>query len=459
MSIRLRLAISHALLAVGVFVLVGSVIYIFFERSVRNELDETLTTRANQVEQTIRAGDVVDALPVLPDGAGRARILSPAGEILAQSPDTGELDILAPDGFQSALQGKTEKVTVEFIRGDRRVIYRPFRENGTITAVLEVSDSIEPTERALDQARRFFFIAGTLALPAGLLAGWWMARQALIPVNRLTDAVGELASTGEYGRRVPQPEYNDEIGRLARTFNDILSRLTVLLDRQRTLVADTSHELRNPLMVVRGNLDLLAHDLPTDQRMEAISDAREEVDRMARLVGDLLFLADADTEDSIQRTNVDLDEVMVDIANDARAMSPAHHILIDTNDPVSVLGDAERLRQLLWNLVENAIRYTPPGETVRLALNRRGQLGEITVSDTGIGIPDDHLPHIFERFYRVDRSRSRAVGGTGLGLSIVRQVAQTHGGYVRVKSTPGQGTTFTVYLPLTDVPVTATDDD
>jgi signal transduction histidine kinase len=225
-----------------------------------------------------------------------------------------------------------------------------------------------------------------------------------------------------------------------------------MVDRQRALVADTSHELRNPLMVARGNLELLAHDLPVEERRAAAGEAIEEIDRMARMVADLLFLADVDTDAAIMRDPVDLDELVAALAEDARHLTDrsetAPAFVLEVNDELTVIGDAERLRQLVWNLVENAIRYTPAGGAVVLASRRHGRVAEITVSDTGIGIPPEDLPHIFERFYRVDRGRSRAVGGTGLGLSIVKQVAEAHGGQVRVRSTPGEGSTFTVALPV-----------
>ena len=450
MSIRLRLAISHAFLAVSVFLIIGGSLYLLFESSVRSEVDDSLRERARAVEQTIVTAGTPQAVPPPAGGTGRVRIFSPAGQLIAEAPVIGMAEVFSQASFTSALHNGAQTTTVKFDSGSRRVHYEPLIEDDVVQAVIEVSESLQPTERAIATARLFLLIAGSLALPAGLLAGWWMARQALIPVNRLTDAVGTLAATGEFSQRVPQPSGDDEIGRLAHTFNDILERLTVVLDRQQTLVADTSHELRNPLMVVRGNLDLLVHDLPADQRLEAVTEAREEVDRMARLVGDLLFLADADTQGSIARSNVELDEILAEIVRDASRVNPKHVIDLNANDPVIVLGDAERLRQLIWKLVENAIRYTPDGGTINLALRRRSRVAEISVSDTGIGIAEEHLPHIFNRFYRVDRGRSRALGGTGLGLAIVRQVAETHGGHVRVRSIPGIGSTFTVFLPLSE---------
>ncbi|CAN5326802.1 hypothetical protein BH23CHL1_BH23CHL1_25800 [soil metagenome] len=453
----MRLAISHSILAVSVFLLVGSLIYIYFEQSVRAEVDESLNARATEVGDAIRETGDFSAVPPSAGGTGRARVFSLDRQLLGESPSVRDSQIYSPANFDSARTGTRRETTVPFAGGNRRAIYYPIEVDSEVQAIVEVSESLVPTERALNQARISFLVAGTLALPAGLLAGWWMARQALIPVNRLTAAVGTLAASGEFDQRVAQPGADDEIGRLARTFNDILERLTVVLDRQQTLVADTSHELRNPLMVVRGNLDLLVHDLPADQRQEAVTEAREEVDRMARLVGDLLFLADADTAGSIQRAHVELDDILAEIMHDVQMVSPGHIVQLEANDEVSVLGDAERLRQLVWNLVENAMRYTPAGGTIILSLRRRARVAEIGVTDAGIGIPEEHLSHIFDRFYRVDRGRSRALCGTGRGLSIVRQVAEAHGGQVRVRSTVGVGTTFTVFLPMTEAPETLAD--
>lgn len=448
MSIRMRLAVSHSILAICLFIIAGGLIYFFYERTLLSAIDDDLEQRATSIGQIIHASGGVLAEPTTSDGAGRVRIFGPDGQPLNDLARQGNGLPLSRAGLNAALAGEPAFVTTGEDAARRRVFYLVAPETGPPVAVIEVSETLRPTDRSIQRSRIALLIAALFAVPAGLLAGWWMARQALVPVNKLIAAVSTLAASGKYGERVPEPETNDEIGRLARTFNDILGRLTVVLDRQQALVADTSHELRNPLMVVRGNLDLLVHDIPPDQRQEAATEAREEVDRMARLVDDLLFLADADTEGSIDRRNVELDEVMAEVFADAHALSPGHNIHLNANDPVLVLGDEERLRQLIWNLVENAIRYTPAGGTINLALRRRAGVAEVLVSDTGIGIPEEHLPHIFNRFYRVDRGRSRAVGGTGLGLSIVRQVAETHGGHVRIRSIPEIGTTFTVYLPI-----------
>ena len=171
---------------------------------------------------------------------------------------------------------------------------------------------------------------------------------------------------------------------------------------------------------------------------------------MSRLVSDLLFLAAEDAQERLERQPVPLHELVSAAAERARSLDAGQHaVTIICNDPTVVQGDRDRLAQMLWNLVENALRYTDPGGTVTLGLHNHGSVAELTVTDTGVGIPAEHLPHIFERFYRVDRARSHRHGSTGLGLAIVKQVAEAHGGQVRVRSEPGAGTTFTVALPIT----------
>jgi signal transduction histidine kinase len=201
-------------------------------------------------------------------------------------------------------------------------------------------------------------------------------------------------------------------------------------------------------MVIRGNLDLLRLGLPEEERRASVREASEEVERMSRLAADLLLLAEADAEEIVEREPVSLDSVVRAAWERARHVDGgAHEVRLSRAEPSTVLGDHTRLDQLVWNLVENALRYTPAGGRVEIDLVR--QEGEVllVVSDTGVGIPAEHLPRIFERFYRVDKARSKSNGGTGLGLAIVRSIAETHGGRVGVSSVVGRGTTFTVWLP------------
>jgi heavy metal sensor kinase len=468
-SLRVRLALGYAILFIIALALLEVALYVVLQRALLNEADKELHDRAAQVERAVivRGDDELnstnlstDIFVLAPASASQEltapgihiRILDRNGTSLASSSRIATQMPVDTSAISRALGGENVYRTVIVDGTQVRALYHPLRVNGSTPAVIQVVESLNPTVSTLQEFRTLLLIGGVIALLGGLAGAWSLTRQALRPVVDLTDRVAGIAATGEFGERVPEPATQDEIGRLAHTFNDLIDRIHLMFDRQRTLVADTSHELRNPLMVVRGNLELLAHDLPPEERREATRDAIEEVDRMTHLVQDLLFLADAEAEEAIEQDDVPLEAIVAAVVEDAEAITTredgTRELVLEANDPLTVRGDAERLRQLIWNLVENAIRYTPAGGTVTVSLRRRGPVAELTVSDTGIGIPPEHLAHIFERFYRVDTGRSRALGGTGLGLSIVRQIAAAHGGQVRVRSTPGEGSTFTVALPV-----------
>jgi two-component system OmpR family sensor kinase len=468
-SLRLRLALGFAGLFLVALALLGVALYIILRGALVDEIDKALRDRAMQVERAVNirgnddlseerlSSDIFVLTSTSPTQELTApgihlRVLALDQQMIITSSGAATRFPIDPDAFDRATRGRTVAHTTS-VDGTRiRVLYWPLRIGDDVRAVIQLGESLDTTERTLAEIRTTLIIGGVITLAAGLLGGWWLTRQSLRPVQRLTDTVAGIAETGEFSRRVPEPTVQDEIGRLALTFNDLLDRLQLLLDRQRALVADTSHELRNPLMVLRGNIELLGLNLPPADRKEAAVESIEEVDRMTRLIQDLLFLADADAEKSIQHEDVALEALVAAIAEDAVLIATrddgTRDVVLDANDPITVRGDAERLRQLIWNLVENAVRYTPAGGTINIALRRHGPVAELTVSDTGIGIPPEHLQHIFERFYRVDTSRSRELGGTGLGLSIVRQIAEAHGGQVRVRSTVGEGSTFTVALPV-----------
>src|SRR5262249_14559805 len=258
----------------------------------------------------------------------------------------------------------------------------------------------------------------------------------------------EIEAPSSLALALPGAVASDEIGVLASTFNHLLTRLRGTVQRQREVLADTSHELRNPLMVIGANLDLLDLDLPPEERAACLREAREEVARMRRLVADLLFLTEVDARQAIVHARVDLAGVARSVVRRSRPLPDGLEMRLVLADPAVVLGDRDRLRQLLTNLVENAIRYTPPPGQIQVAVRRRGDRAELVVSDSGIGIAPEHQERVFERFYRVDAARTRSLGGTGLGLAIVRQIAEAHGGRVRLESELGRGSTFVVEFPL-----------
>lgn len=303
------------------------------------------------------------------------------------------------------------------------------------------------------QAAGLLGLAALAAMVIALASSRWLTSHALRPIIEVTRVAKRIAATGHVGERVAVPLARDELHELTSTLNEMLEHLEQTVRRQRQFLADASHELRGPLMVIRGNLDLLQMDLPVEDRQASAREASEEAERMARLVGDLLFLAEQDAHERMDSAPVALNEVIDEVWQRACTLDAGRHRLkLECNEPTTVLGDRYRLSQMLWNLVDNALRYTNPGGRVSLSLCVRGEVAEVAVADTGISIPAEHVPHIFERFYRVDRARSRNESSTGLGLPIVKQVAEAHDGQVRVNSQTGVGTTFTVVLPVFHAP-------
>ena len=221
-------------------------------------------------------------------------------------------------------------------------------------------------------------------------------------------------------------------------------------------MADTSHELRTPLTIIQGNLDLLKRGLPPTEAAEAIEETREEAARLSRLVSDLLMLAQADAGMMVEHHEIDLPQVVRRSYHRAVQLAETQNkpvkLSLDKLDPARALGDEYRLDQAIFNLLDNAVRYTPQGEIhVSLSVEQGGNQparAVIAVKDTGPGIAAEHLPHLFERFYRVDKARSRALGGTGLGLAIVKYIAEAHEGEVKVESQPGVGSTFKIIIPV-----------
>jgi signal transduction histidine kinase len=219
---------------------------------------------------------------------------------------------------------------------------------------------------------------------------------------------------------------------------------------QRRLIADVSHELRTPLAAMKGNLEVLARGAHRDPQLltESLADMRQETARMIRMVNDLLLLAQSEAGVELRSAPVEMDELLLEIHRELHPLAGNIALNINLEDMITVPGDRDRLKQALLNLGVNALQHTPPEGTVTLRLERCQEFACVSVSDTGKGIAPEELPHIFKRFYRADRSRSRNGGGAGLGLAIVERIIEAHGGHITVESTPGEGSTFTLWLPL-----------
>ncbi len=298
--------------------------------------------------------------------------------------------------------------------------------------------------------RIFLPLLGLASLALALFGSWVVTGRALRPINTMIGTARTITLSHDLSSRIQAPPHRDELGRLATTFNGMLASLQAASQAEQRFVSDASHELRAPLTAIQGNLELLFRHqhMPEAEREEAVCEALRETNRLSRLVADLLVLARADAGNTLKRCPLDLDSVVLEAFHEARHLSQGQTLTLDGFEPARVEGNEDKLKQLLLILLDNAIKYTTPGGQITVRFQRQAADAVMIVRDTGIGIPPEELPHIFERFYRADPARSRDPGGTGLGLPIAQWIAEQHEGKATVESVPNQGTTATVRIPL-----------
>ncbi len=452
MSIHKRLLLVSAVIFSVVYILSSLVVYILPRNQILAQIDGDLYSLASELinSSTEVGADGIIRVPLPQDLATLEtastflNIVNTQGEIVVQSSNlTGFDTLLDPESLG------TEEVYRLVSHSDTqlRVLTVPFYDrSGRLIGHIQVArllDNFEVFSRVLSRA----LLINMGAAFASLVVLYILTSTLFRPLEDITTVARQITRADDLSRRVPHSNRTDEIGDLARAFNQTLERLERLFRSQQRFLADVSHELRTPLTSVRGNLDLMRRFGEYDE--ESMFVIQDEMERMSRLLGDLLLLARADTGGlPLRHEPVELDNVLFEVYRQISRIEKPVTVELTAVDQAIILGDEDRLKQLLLNLVDNAIKYTQPGGVVRLSLAKDGSWAQLVVSDTGIGIPAEDLPHIFERFYRVDKARSRAQGGSGLGLAIAKWVVQAHGGAIKVDSTVGEGTTFTVTLPI-----------
>lgn len=497
--LQLRLTLFYALLLGITLWIFGSIVYSQAEQRAYSDLDNTLSSRAASVRlgkdlfMNQNTGNIPFSLPSV-DGLGSGGV---AIEVLDNQLHLLATTAIKPaESYQTSVTGLSDSPVPWDAHAAQWILLHPFSSNGDASSIystvtyqgqrvrvytlmnadfspghiIQTARSEQAIEQSLSELRLLLWRGGALVMIFALLGGWFITWSVLVGVKRITKAAQNISASRDFSQRVPEKSLlgRDELTSLASTFNQMLVNLEQAYQRQQRFVADASHELRAPITSIRCNLDLLARapDLPPEEARAALTDARAEADRMGRLVNDLLTLARTDETaqqvivDDYKKQNgqapeVDLDSLLLEVFRqyrptgedgDKRQQGP--RLMLQDITPVKVLGDADQLKQVLVALVDNALKYTPYEGSVTLSLTTDGNLAAVKVSDTGIGILPGDLPHIFERFYRADRARSRDRGGSGLGLTIVQTIVQEHQGRIEVDSTPGRGSTFTLKLPV-----------
>ena len=453
MSLRDRLTLLNIVLLGGLFVFFGVVAYVVVTVLLYNQIDNSLEKTAEQLIRQARM-DISGEMGgiITPNLKLTSNILVQvwdADKLVDYSPGLGNVKIpLDRLGIRSALPTYRDVTFEEDIR--LRVLSVPLVSERRPVGVVQVAANLNVVDSARRNLLSVLVFSTVLGVAIAALASQASVKQFLSPLETITSAADQINRADDLSRRVPYdgpPE--DEIGQLVGAINQTLERLEVLFTSQQRFIADVSHELRTPLTVIKGNVDLMRRMKSFDA--ESLDSIDQEAGRLTRLVTDLLLLAKAEAGSlPLTKSAVELDTLLMEVFTEMRVLAANKvQVKLTEIDQLQVSGERDRLKQVLLNLVANAIQYTPAGGDVFLSLGRSGDNAKLIVRDTGPGIPAEDLPYIFERFFRAEKSRTRSgTAGFGLGLSIAHWIVEQHGGKIEVSSREGLGTTFAVWLPL-----------
>jgi signal transduction histidine kinase len=451
MSLRLRLTLLYSTFIGAILLAFGSAVFILVNVVLLNQVDTMLAGVVRDITQVTRVDAIgelnVMSLPPLDmtstavvqvwDRDGSLVSTTPSIGMLKEPLDAANIDAAEAVYHDSWLGGVHLRVlTVPLNLGERRI------------GVLQVGSSLGVVDTTRANLFNILMIAALVAMLMAGLGSWILLGRALSPLETIADTVDQINRADDLSRRIPvfgKPE--DEIGNLVESFNQTLERLESLFTSQQRFLADVSHELRTPLTVIKGNVDLMRRMKVAD--VESLNSIDQEAGRLTRLVGGLLMLTQAESGKlALTFAPIELDLLLTEVFTEMQILAAGRvHVHLNEIDQVIVNGDRDRLKQVLLNLVANSIQYTPPGGEVFLSLTKLGDQARLVVRDTGPGIPAEDLPHIFDRFYRAEKSRTRTqASGFGLGLAIAQWIVEHHGGQIKVESKVGQGTTFAIWL-------------
>lgn len=475
MNIRFRLTLWYTAIFSLILVIFSLVVYVGLTRNLLNTIDNHLQREVGEIlgnlEYNTRSGQETDDHEA--DDRGEGIITTPAGITLSYTPEEGVywrvLDatgqpLIDPGHFNNLIsEADVTNLTYAALENTTlpngtpiRLYSAPFVIENRGAGVVQVAESYRHLQEVQNQLLLLLAIGIPLTMLASGAGGWFLAASALDPIDRITRTARQISARDLHQRlRMNLP--NDEVGRLASTFDQMLERLENAFEQQRRFIADASHEMKTPLTILKGDVEVaLTRPRSPEYYVETLEMVNSTTDRLIALVQELLLLARAEDDQSLlnlERLNLpDL------LAQEARRLMPKAEsknidLFLDLPNILLMQGDQAKLQRLFMNLIDNAIKYSDPGNSVTVSATVQANQACVTIADTGPGIAPEHLPHLFERFYRVDKARAHSnsngtSSGAGLGLSIVQWLVQAHQGRIEVKSQEGQGTTFRVWLPL-----------
>jgi len=456
-SVRIRLtlwyagvlALSLIAFAIVIYYAAGNIFHERQDESLRSTAQTVASAYLEELGEThsqSTAGKVVLAEITFPNRY--VQLNDNAGDPIAASANLAGSTIAIPSpvladararGFSNASVNGL-RVTVVPLSSDQTLGYAA------------VAEPLSVIEDGLSELRRDLFAGVVLVLLLASVGGYFLARKSLAPVASMNSQTQRI-SAENLSARLDVTNPRDELGQLATTINDLLTRLENAFKEQQRFIADASHELRTPLAVLRGETEVaLGKTRTVDEYQQSLSLIQDEAERLSRIVEDLFILArqPINTRAALNKERVSLNDAVRDCARAAQVLAfrKGVRLKLENDSPsIALNGDEDLIKRMLLNLLDNAVKYTPAGGEISLALVRQNGNAEIVVRDTGIGIPAEAQSRVFDRFYRVDKARARTMGGAGLGLSIAQWIVEVHGGSINLASTPGHGSTFTIVLP------------
>jgi heavy metal sensor kinase len=481
-SLRFKLTLWYVLILGILLISFSSFLYLTLSKSLHRGVDNKLRSLAEliasesaspmskfgfaNIDQTLEA-----SMNLKPIGKF-IQVLDESGNVGRKSDNLKNVQLpISLTALKNASRGLiTFETNRSFGNTPLRMITFPVVENSNVTKIVQIASSLEEVEDALNTLFIILIITVPLALMVASLGGQFLAHKALKPVDHITQTARMITSQNLNQRIIPL-KVKDEISRLIETFNEMISRLDQSFRQIKQFTSDASHELKTPLTILKGEVEVtLRKERSSQEYQQTLKSNLEEINRMSQIVEDLLLLSKADTgEIRLNKEDINLTEILNDVVAqiDLLARSKGLHLSKSNHhQDIYILGDVLRIRELLMNLIENGIKYTEEGGSIHISLQKeavppvlnlsewegreKGKFVKIIVSDTGIGIAKEDQERIFNRFFRVDKARSREQGGSGLGLSICKWIVEAHQGEIEVESELGKGSSFTVKLPLSN---------
>ena len=461
-SLRFRLIVWYAVWLSVVFIAFGGIIYFASKQYLESTLTESLSRRVRQIAEVVRSATPKSGMNQLakeiqtrfaPEANGRfVRITRAAGDELYRSgsPKDSSFD---PQSIPAAAKINTQESFIRQVLPDGRSMFFVTLPISVMDDeyIVEVGSSAASIQMTLHHVLVAFGIAVPVLIVVAVAGGFLLVQRALQPVDHIIKTAEQISSHN-LGERLPVPPTGDELERLSSALNNMIRRLDQAFQHNTRFMADTSHELRTPLAVMQAELEDAIQNNPDNSEVCRIAGTMlEEVQRLARIVAGLFAMSRLDAGEAEQEfVRFDLGKLVTSTAGQMSLLAEDKSVSITcaASKPVFVVADRAGLKQVTVNLLDNAIKYTPSGGGITVSVHARDSKAVLEVADTGTGIPPDALPHVFDRFFRVDKARSRELGGAGLGLSIVKSICVAHGGTVDVQSKEGEGSRFIVELPL-----------